>query len=311
MNTKHEHDPGASDSKPPVHRCGFVAVVGLPNAGKSTLVNRFLDTKISIVSSKPQTTRSNVTCILSTDDSQIIFIDTPGLLKPRYRMQEVMASFIANAVAEADVILILIDVAKYDGSLPQRIVEFADETAGRKRVVALNKIDLVKKESLLEIIARTNESFPGADIVPISASEGDGVDELFGVIRGMMPEAPKYFPDDIISNESERFFAAELIREAVFLAMDEEIPYSTGVIVEKYEEKTGITVIYASILVEKDSQKPILVGKNGHTIKEIGTKARIGIEEFIGSKVFLDLRVKVRKDWREKDVFLREIGLLK
>lgn len=311
MHTPHEHDPGSPDTQPSLHRSGFAAVVGLPNAGKSTLVNRLLDTKISIVSSKPQTTRSNVTCIVSTADSQIVFIDTPGLLKPRYRMQEVMASFITGAVADADVILVIIDASRYDGSLPPRLVEFAQQTSGRKRVVALNKIDLVRKESLLEIIARANESFPGADIVPISAQEGDGVDILFGVVRDLMPEGPKYFPEDVISNESERFFAAELIREAVFLAMDEEIPYSTGVIVERYEEKPGVTVIDASILVEKDSQKPILVGKNGRTIKEIGTKARIGIEEFIGSKVFLDLRVKVRKDWREKDVFLREVGLLR
>ncbi len=307
----HEHDPGAPDSQPRVHRSGFAAVVGLPNAGKSTLVNRLLDTKISIVSSKPQTTRSNITCIVSTADSQIVFIDTPGLLKPRYRMQEVMASFITNAVSEADVILVLIDASRFDGSLHPRIVEFAQETLRRKRVVALNKIDLFRKEKLLEIIARTDETFPGADIVPISALGGEGIDILYGVVRDLMPEGPKYFPDDVISNESERFFAAELIREAVFLAMDEEIPYATGVVVERYEEKPGVTVIDATILVEKDSQKPILVGKNGRTIKDIGTKARIGIEEFIGSKVYLDLHVKVRKDWREKDVFLREVGLLR
>lgn len=307
----HEHDPGAPDSQPRVHRSGFAAVVGLPNAGKSTLVNRLLDTKISIVSSKPQTTRSNITCIVSTADSQIVFIDTPGLLKPRYRMQEVMASFITNAVSEADVILVLIDASRFDGSLHPRIVEFAQETVRRKRVVALNKIDLFRKEKLLEIIARTDETFPGADIVPISALGGEGIDILYGVVRDLMPEGPKYFPDDVISNESERFFAAELIREAVFLAMDEEIPYATGVVVERYEEKPGVTVIDATILVEKDSQKPILVGKNGRTIKDIGTKARIGIEEFIGSKVYLDLHVKVRKDWREKDVFLREVGLLR
>jgi len=311
LRMPHEHDPGAPDSQPRVHRSGFAAVVGLPNAGKSTLVNRLLDTKISIVSSKPQTTRSNITCIVSTADSQIVFIDTPGLLKPRYRMQEVMASFITNAVSEADVILVLIDASRFDGSLHPRIVEFAQETLRRKRVVALNKIDLFRKEKLLEIIARTDETFPGADIVPISALGGEGIDILYGVVRDLMPEGPKYFPDDVISNESERFFAAELIREAVFLAMDEEIPYATGVVVERYEEKPGVTVIDATILVEKDSQKPILVGKNGRTIKDIGTKARIGIEEFIGSKVYLDLHVKVRKDWREKDVFLREVGLLR
>jgi GTP-binding protein Era len=275
-------------------------------------VNRFLREKISIVSPKPQTTRSNVTCILSGDDYQVIFVDTPGILKPRYRMQEVMASYIAAAVKESDLLLLIIDASRYAGELPPPLVGFSENVKRKKMVLALNKIDLVpQKEKLLELMQKSSELFPEAEIVPISATEGEGADELFQVILGHLPEGPRYFPEDMISNESERFFASELIREAIFLTMEEEIPYSTAVIIEGFEEKPAGAVITASILAEKDSQKPILIGKKGAAIKEIGTKARLAIEEFLGVKVYLDLHVKVRKDWRKKDAFLREIGLLR
>jgi GTP-binding protein Era len=305
-----DEEPEPGEKKP--HQSGFVAVVGLPNAGKSTLVNRFLREKLSIVSPKPQTTRSNVTCILSGDDYQVIFIDTPGILKPRYRMQEVMASYITAAVQEADLLLLIIDASRYAGELPPPLVGFSEEVKGKKLVLALNKVDLIpQKEMLLEMMQKTNILFPGAEIVPISATKGEGTDELFQVVLNYLPEGPSYFPEDMLSNESERFFASELIREAIFLTMEEEIPYSTAVIIEGFEEKPSSSVITASILVEKDSQKPILIGKKGATIKEIGTKARLAIEEFLGVKVYLDLHVKVRKDWRKKDVFLREIGLIR
>ncbi|MHB9029064.1 MAG: GTPase Era [Candidatus Latescibacterota bacterium] len=303
-----EPEPGEKKS----HKSGFVAVVGLPNAGKSTLVNRFLREKITIVSPKPQTTRSNVTCILSGDDYQVIFVDTPGILKPRYRMQEVMSSYITAAVKDSDLLLLIIDASRYAGELPPPLVGFSEEVKGKKIVLALNKIDLIpQKEMLLALIQKVSELFPGAEIVPISATLGEGTDELFQVILRYLPEGPSYFPEDTISNESERFFASEFIREAIFLTMEEEIPYSTAVIIEGYEEKPASVVITASIMVEKDSQKPIIIGKKGAAIKEIGTKARLAIEEFLGVKVYLDLHVKVRKDWRKKDVFLREIGLLR
>lgn len=294
------------------YRSGFIAVVGLPNAGKSTLVNRLLREKLTIVSPKPQTTRENVTCILTGEKYQAIFVDTPGILKPRYRMQEVMASFVAAAVQEADVVLVILDAARYNGELPNQLVEFAAGVKAKRIVAALNKIDLIpRKDVLLEIILKMSALFPGAEIVPISAADGEGTDALFSVILSHLPEGPQYFPDDMISNESERFFAAELIREAIFLTMEEEIPYSTAVIIEGYEEKPGTAVITASILVEKDSQKAILIGKRGAAIKDLGTKARLAIEEFLGMKVYLDLHVKVRQDWRKKDTFLREIGLIK
>jgi GTP-binding protein Era len=311
-NEKEEREEKRKQGIKKSFRSGFVAVVGLPNAGKSTIVNRFLREKISIVSPKPQTTRSNVTCILSGDDYQVIFVDTPGILKPRYRMQEVMASYIAAAVKESDLLLLIIDASRYAGELPPPLVGFSENVKRKKMVLALNKIDLVpQKEKLLELMQKSSELFPEAEIVPISAREGEGMDELFRVILGYLPEGPRYFPEDMISNESERFFASELIREAIFLTMEEEIPYSTAVIVEGFEEKPAGAVITASILAEKDSQKPILIGKKGAAIKEIGTKARLAIEEFLGVKVYLDLHVKVRKDWRKKDAFLREIGLLR
>ncbi len=293
------------------HKCGFVAIVGLPNAGKSTLMNLYFNEKVSIVSPKPQTTRANVTTILSSENYQIIFIDTPGLLTPRYRMQEVMASLIKNAIVSSDVIIIIIDAAKFNGQHSPYIVKFANEINLKKVIVALNKIDIIKKVKLLELIQKTSILFPDVEIFPISALYGDGTEEIFNAILKKLPVGNKLYPDDIISTEPERFFVSEIIREAIFLTMSEEIPYSSSVIVDDFYEKSAKTVIYASILVDKNSQKPIIIGKNGKAIKEIGTKARKGIEEFLGREVFIDLHVKVRRNWRKKDEFLREIGLEK
>ncbi len=291
------------------HVCGFTAIVGLPNAGKSTLMNGYLKEKVSIVTPKPQTTRANVTTILSGNDYQIIFVDTPGILRPKYKMQEVMASLVKKAVTDADLILVMVDAASFTGRFSERFAEFTREIAPKNVIVALNKIDLIKKESLLEMIKVTAELYPETDIIPISALTGNGTDILFDTMLTKLPVSPKLYPDDMISTEPERFFVAEIIREAIFLSTSEEIPYSSGVIIDSYEEKDPTTVIHASIIVEKNSQKPIIIGKNGATIKKIGTKARLGIEEFLGGKVYLDLHVKVRKDWRNIDTFLRETGL--
>ncbi|MFC1692510.1 GTPase Era [Candidatus Latescibacterota bacterium] len=293
------------------HKCGFVALVGLPNAGKSTLMNCYLNEKLSIVTPKPQTTRTNVTSILSSRKYQIIFVDTPGILRPRYKMQEVMMSFITKAVNESDVVLLLVDASEFKNYFHPAIVEFAGKLKKKKIIVALNKIDLIKKTILLPAIQKTEVLFPDAEIVPISALRGDSADDLFSVILKNLPEGPKLYPEDIISYQPERFFVSELIREAVFLTTKEEIPYATAVVIDQFEEKENKDVIHASILVEKKSQKPIIIGKHGNTIKEIGTKARTGIEEFLGRSVYLELHVKVRKDWRNKDVFLREAGLIR
>ena len=301
---------GNPDSHAPF-RCGYIAIVGLPNAGKSTLMNQYLHEKFSIVTPKPQTTRENVTCILTTEEYQIIFVDTPGILKPKYKMQEVMSSYVTAAVDDADVILVMIDASDYRESMHPLLVEFAGTLSGGKVAVALNKIDLVKKSRLLRIIGDTAELFPGAEIVPISALNGDGTGELLEILLAGVPEGPPMFPEDMISDAPERFFVAELIREAVFLTMEQEIPYASGVTIDKFEDKSDKTVIYASILVERKTQKPILIGKRGATIKTIGIMARQAIEAFLGRGVYLDLHVKVRDDWRNKDTFLRELGLVK
>ena len=300
-----------SDIKEKKQKFGYVAIVGLPNAGKSTLMNVYLEQKVSIVSPKPQTTRANVTTILSGEDFQIVFIDTPGLLKPKYKMQEVMASLVGTAVNAADVILFVVDCSAFSERLNPGEIKISKQLASRKVIIALNKIDLKKKHELLEIIQKYSEAFPGAEIFPISALKRDGTNELFGAILESIPEGVKLYPDDIISTEPEKFFVAEIIREAVFMSLNDELPYSSAVIIENYEEKSPKVVIYASILVEKDSQKPIVIGRKGDKIKEIGTKARLAIEEFLETEVYLDLNVKVRKDWRNKDIFLREIGLFK
>jgi GTPase len=294
-----------------IHKCGYVVIVGMPNAGKSSLMNKFLKEKISIVSPKPQTTRANVTTILSEKDYQIIFIDTPGLLRPRYKMQEVMTSLVNTAVDAADVLLLIIDSSEFKAELETEIVKLAQKFPSKKVIAALNKIDIVKKPKLLTIIEKTSALYPGAEIFPVSALTGEGVDELLAAVLKELPEGEKIYPDDIISTEPERFFVAEIIREAVFLKTKEELPYSTAVVIDKFEEKSPKYAIYASILVEKDSQKPIIIGKNGSMIKEIGIMSRGGIEEFLGQEVYLDLHVKVRKDWRNKDTYLKEIGLEK
>lgn len=301
---------GNPDSHAPF-RCGYIAIVGLPNAGKSTLMNQYFHEKFSIVTPKPQTTRENVTCILTTEEYQIVFVDTPGILKPKYKMQEVMSSYVTAAVDDADVILVMIDASDYRESMHPLLVEFAGTLSGGRVTVALNKIDLVKKSRLLKIIGDTAELFPGAEIVPISALNGDGTDELLEILLAGIPEGPPMYPEDMISDAPERFFVAELIREAVFLTMEQEIPYASGVTIDKFEDKSDKTVIYASILVERKTQKPILIGKRGATIKTIGIMARQAIEAFLGRGVYLDLHVKVRDDWRNKDTFLRELGLVK
>ena len=293
------------------HLCGYAAIIGLPNAGKSTLINRYMKEKVSIVSPKPQTTRTNISCILSSDRYQIIFIDTPGILKPSYRMQEVMAACVTNAVNEADVILVIYDASEFRGKLHPELVGIAGKIDRTKIIVALNKIDLMKKDRLLGIIRSMSELFPESEIIPVSALTGDGTGQLLELMVSRLPESPSLFPDDIISDEPERFFVSEIIREAVFHTMGQEIPYSTAVIIDSFKEKTSKIVISATILVEKKSQKPIIIGKGGSSIKKIGTIARHGIEAFLGSEVYLDLFVKVRDNWRNKDTILREIGIIK
>lgn len=292
-----------SDNSPPF-RAGYVAIIGEPNVGKSTLMNGLLQQKISIVTAKPQTTRQRVLGILSEENYQIVFLDTPGLLKPAYLLQKAMMESARSAIDEADLILYMID-AKH----PK-----LDETEILKKTkkpvfLVINKIDLIGKSHILPIIDEASKHPEFREIIPVSASTLDGLPELKKCIVGALPEHPPYYPTDAVSDQSERFFAAEIIREKIFITFRQEIPYSTTVEILEFREKEGHKdFISAEIYVERNSQKGILIGKGGEALKSVGELARKGIEEFLGRKVFLELHVKVRENWRNDRAALKRLG---
>lgn len=292
-------------------RAGYVTIMGEPNVGKSTLMNRFLNQKISIVSSKPQTTRHRILGILTDDDSQIVFLDTPGIIKPKYLLQEAMMQFATRAIADADVLLFMVDALdpKTGSDLAhaeafQRLRDLAKPV-----LLVINKVDAIQKPLLLPIIDFYARAFPFREIFPVSALTGEATSAILGAVRPLLPTHPPLYPPDIISEQSERFFAAEIIREKVFLGCHEEIPYATTVeVIDFKERERGKWFIAAEIYVERDSQKGILIGKKGAKLKEIGGQARRDIENFIGHSVFLDLKVKVREKWREDAGWLKRLG---
>jgi len=287
-------------------KAGYVSIIGKTNVGKSTLLNQLLRFKLSIVTPKPQTTRRRVIGILNGEGYQIVFIDTPGIIKPKYTLQEVMMNYIKRAMEDADVILYMVDA-----SAPQQIEEDTriGHTKNKPVILLLNKIDLVKKELLLEMIDRHRKAYPFEAIIPISALKNDGLDRVVRETVNLLPEGPPYYPSDYITPEQERFFVAEIIREKIFLRYGEEIPYSTHVEIEEFREKErGKNYISAVIYVEKDSQKGILIGKGGQALRRIGTEARQEIEGFLGRPVFLELFVKVSEDWRKRRDRLRRLG---
>jgi len=296
---------------PQIFRSGYVAIIGDPNVGKSTLLNAVIGQKISIVTNKPQTTRHRILGILSRESYQIIFLDTPGLLQPKYLLQEVMMRSAHSAIKDADVILLMIDASR-----PQRGKEievqaaFAGlEKSDKPVYLVINKVDLVRKEDILPIIALYSARYPFKEIFPLSALNAFGTGELVQCIAGELPEHPPYYPPDILSEHSEKFFVAEIIREKIFEHFRAEIPYSTTVdIIDFKEEKGRKDVIAAEIYVERESQKGILIGNQGSAMKEIGARARVDIEEFLGRPVFLELHVKVREKWRDKEAWLKRLG---
>jgi GTP-binding protein Era len=292
-----------------VHRAGYVAIVGEPNVGKSTLLNTLLDQKLSIVTSKPQTTRQRVLGILSTEESQIIFLDTPGLLRPQYLLHEKMVQSAEMALQDADIILVLTEVSR-GNDLPAPVEEALAPFVGKKKVVlVINKVDTIHRDHVLPLIDRFAQRQKFSDIVPVSALRGENLDELLRTIVQDLPVHPPFYPPDIVSEQPERFFAAELIREKIFEQFREEVPYSTAVeIVEFKEREEGKTYINADIIVERESQKGILIGKRGAALKKVGQQARVNIEQFIGRPVYLDLHVKVREKWREKETWLKRFG---
>ena len=289
-------------------RYGVVAFVGRPNAGKSTLLNRILGQKVSIVSPKPQTTRNRIIGILNDPRGQIAILDTPGIHKPLHKLNVRMMDHVRSSVSEADVVALLVDVTEEFGHGDQYALDLVKEAKG-KRIAVLNKIDLLRKNKLLPLIQRYSDTGLFDEIVPLSASTGDGVDELLNVLFKMIePGEPMYSREDF-TTQPERFFAAELVREKVLQHTGDELPYTTAVAVERWEEEEekNLIKIYATIVVERESQKPIVIGKRGDMIKRIGTEARLELESILGAKVFLDLHVAVHERWREDERFLGEL----
>lgn len=287
---------------------GFIAIIGRPNVGKSTLLNSLLGEKIAIISDKPQTTRNRIKGILSRPDAQLIFMDTPGIHKPQHKMNEAMVKSALATYNEVDAILFLVEAGGRPGAGDMFII---DTLAGVKPPVFLliNKIDKVKKDSILPIIDTYRSLYPFAEVIPISALLGD-LDGLVDTIIARLPAGPKYFPEDQLTDQPERFIASELIREKVFLLTREEVPYSTAVVIEDMKEEKGIVRIEAVIYVERDSQKGIIIGKAGSLLKKIGTLAREDAERLLGTKIFLKLWVKVKKSWREDEGLLKSLGIL-
>jgi GTP-binding protein Era len=292
-------------------KSGFVSLVGRPNAGKSTLLNRFAGQKLAIVSDQPQTTRHRILAVRTSPAGQIAFVDTPGIHKPVHRMNERMVASATSAVREADVVVDVVDASLAPGAGDRFVVDLV-RSSGVAAILALNKIDRVHKPALLPLIDRYARTGLFRAIVPVSALDGDGVDVLEREILEALPEGDLLYPDEYLTDQTERTLAAELIREKVLRHTREELPYTTAVVIDRFEdpvEPGGLTRIHASILVDHESQKPIVVGRGGDMIKRIGTEARHDLERMLQSRVFLDLHVKVRERWRDDDRVLDDIGL--
>lgn len=287
-------------------KSGFVAIVGRPNAGKSTLVNKLVGQKIAIVTAKPQTTRNRIQGIVTTPAGQMIFIDTPGLHDPESALGRQMMREVSAAVEGIDVLLLMVDASRTHPHADQLLLDRAQRFEG-KTILALNKVDRLPKQKLLPLIEAFNQAFEFAAIVPISALKGGGLAELQAAILKELPEGEPYFPEDQVTDQPERFLAAEIVREKAIQVMYHEVPYALAVIVEKYEELPTLTRIEAILNVERDSQKKILIGHKGEVLKKIGTEARKELEKITGTKVYLGLFVKVAPDWRESPQKVREL----
>jgi GTP-binding protein Era len=292
-------------------RCGFVALIGRPNVGKSTLLNRLVGTKLAIVSDKPQTTRNRIAGVRNYEAGQAIFLDTPGIHRPTHRMNVRMVDAAVEGIQQADVVALVADATDpRAGGRERFILERLERTAAPVALV-LNKVDRVPRPTLLPLIDRWRQRHAFTEIVPVSALTGENVDRLERVILEHLPEGDPLYPIDYLTDQPERFFVAEAVREKVLGLTHAELPFSTAVVVDRFEEADdrGIMRFYCSILVERDSQKPILVGRGGEMIKRIGTAARCDLESFFEARVYLDLRVKVASEWREDGRLLDELGM--
>ncbi|CCO09103.1 GTPase Era [Desulforamulus hydrothermalis] len=289
-------------------RSGFVALVGRPNVGKSTLLNKLVGQKVAIMSDKPQTTRHKIHSVLTRPDAQIVFLDTPGIHKPRHKLGEYMVEVALNALKEVDVVLFLVEATDPPGAGDRYIAEQLKQIK-TPVFLMINKIDLVKKEDVLASIVRYKDLLPFAEVIPVSALAGDNVERLIDTIVSYLPAGPQYYPADMITDRPERFIMAEIIREKVLHLTSEEVPHSVAVVVEQVQaNNNGVVVVNAVIYTERDSQKAILIGKGGAMLKEVGRRAREEIENLLGSRVYLELWVKVKKDWRNKMADLRNFG---
>jgi len=288
------------------HKAGFVNIIGNPNVGKSTIMNALVGEKISIITQKMQTTRHRIKGIVSGEDFQIVYSDTPGILKPNYKLQETMMKFVDSALIDADVILFVTDVIETPGKNPDYIEKV--RKSNMPVIVLINKIDLSNQNDVLRLFDYWTNVFPGANVFPISAQEKFNIEPIFDRILELLPEGPPYFGKDELTDRNERFFLQEIIREKILLHYQKEIPYSVEVAVEEIKETDKIINVSCVIYVERDSQKGIIIGHRGEMIKRVGTEARKDAEEFFNKKIFMELFVKVAKDWREKDKQLKNFG---
>jgi len=288
------------------HKSGFVNILGNPNVGKSTIMNAMVGERLSIITSKAQTTRHRIMGIVNGDDFQIVYSDTPGILKPQYKLQETMMNFVNDALSDADMILYVTDVTEHavnEGEYIKKIKE-----TGLPVIIAVNKVDLTNQEELEKIVETWHASFPNSPVIPVSALKNFNLDSLLNLILEKLPEAPPYFPKDQLTDKYERFFASEIIREKILLNYQKEIPYSVEIEIESFKEEDNIIRIRAVIHVTRDSQKGIIIGHKGSMLKKVGTESRIDMEDFFRKKVFLELYVKVTKDWRDKPLILKRFG---
>ena len=290
------------------YKSGFVSIIGRPNVGKSTFLNRIIGQKIAIMSDKPQTTRNKIQGVYTENDAQVIFIDTPGIHKPKHKLGDFMVKMAQTTLKEVDIVLFMVNAVEGFGRGEEFIIEKFKETK-QPVFLVINKIDQLHPEQLLELIDQYRKLHEFAEIVPISALDGNNVDALIGTIKKYLPEGPQYYPENQVTDHPERFIIAELIREKVLHLTREEVPHSVAVVIDAIQKREGGAVyINATIVVERASQKGIIIGKQGKMLKEVGKRARFDIEALLGSKVFLEVWVKVQKDWRNKMSQLRDLG---
>ncbi len=292
-------------------KAGFVSFIGRPNAGKSTLLNRLVGTKLAIVSDKPQTTRNRILGVRNYPDAQVVFLDTPGIHRPLHRMNVRMVDAAVDTIREVDVLCLVVDVTEPLGKGDRFVLDLVKDAKAPVFLV-LNKIDLIKKSRLLPLMQQYSEIGSFAEIVPVSASTGDNVDRLERALLDRLPEGAPLYPADYLTDQPERFFASEIVREKLLQFTRAEIPFSSAVVVDKFEEPErpgGLMSLHCTIVVDRESQKPIVIGRGGEMIKRIGTAAREDLERFFDTKVFLDLHVRVKSEWREDERVLNDLGM--